>query len=84
MRKIQLALLLAGFLFAIVTPLFAQQGTAEIAGKVTDTSGAVLPGVSIVVTNEATGIFRDVTTSTEGTYFVSQLVPGRYKVVATL
>ncbi|HXD19642.1 MAG TPA: carboxypeptidase regulatory-like domain-containing protein [Vicinamibacterales bacterium] len=84
MRKIQFALILAGFLFAIVTPLFAQQGTSEIAGKVTDTSGAVLPGVSIVVTNEATGIFRDVTTSTEGTYFVSQLVPGRYKVVATL
>jgi hypothetical protein len=76
--------LIASFVFALVTPLLAQQGTSEIAGKVTDEQGAVLPGVAILITNEATGVFREVTTSGEGTYFASQLVPGRYKVVAKL
>ena len=84
MRKVSIVgSLLIAFVLA-VTPLFAQQGTAEIAGKVTDDSGAVLPGVSIVVTNEATGVFREVSSSAEGTYFASQLVPGRYKISAKL
>jgi hypothetical protein len=65
-------------------PAVAQQGTAEIAGRVTDTQGAVLPGVAIVVTNEETGQFREVTTSAEGTYLASQLVPGRFRIVAQL
>ncbi|MDO8677447.1 MAG: carboxypeptidase regulatory-like domain-containing protein [Acidobacteriota bacterium] len=65
-------------------PLLAQQGTADISGKVSDDQGAILPGVSLVVTNEATGVFREVTTSAEGTYSASQLVPGRYKIVAKL
>jgi hypothetical protein len=53
-------------------------------GRITDEQGAILPGVAILVTNEATGVFREVTSSAEGTYFASQLVPGRYKIVAKL
>ncbi len=66
------------------TPALAQQGTADISGRATDEQGAVLPGVTIVVTNEATGTFREVTSSPEGTYVASQLVPGVYKVVGRL
>ncbi len=72
------------FLGAAAVPALAQQGTAEISGRVTDDQGAVLPGVAIVITNEATGVFREVTSSAEGTYLASQLVPGNYKVVARL
>src|ERR1044071_5932713 len=69
----------------LATPaLYAQQGTSEISGKVTDEQGAVLPGVSIVITNEATGVFREILSSPEGTYYASQLVPGRYKISAKL
>jgi carboxypeptidase family protein len=71
-------------LLVAAAPAVAQQGTAEIAGLVTDAQGAVLPGVALVVTNEQTGVFRELTTSAEGTYLASQLVPGRYKVVAQL
>ena len=39
----------------------AQQGTSQIAGKVTDAQGAVLPGVSVVVKNEDTGASRELT-----------------------
>lgn len=71
-------------LLGLAGPVVAQQGTADISGKITDDQGAILPGVSLVVTNEATGVFREITTSSEGTYSASQLVPGRYKIVAKL
>ena len=38
--------------------------------------GRCCPGVAIVVTNEETGVFREVTSGADGTYFASQLVPG--------
>jgi len=61
MRTVRLGSILAAFLFAAATSLFAQQGTAEIGGKVTDDQGGVLPGVTLVLTNEATGLVREVT-----------------------
>ena len=84
MRRLQVTWLLMLFLCATVNPLRAQQGTAEIAGKITDEQGAVLPGVAIVATNEATGVFREATSSPAGTFFLSQLVPGTYRLVAKL
>jgi hypothetical protein len=75
---------LLGASLIVASPVLAQQGTASITGRVADEQGAVLPGVSIVVSNEETGVFREVTSSAEGTYLASQLVPGRYKVVARL
>ena len=75
----------AGLLIAFAAaPVHAQQGTAQISGRVTDEQGAVLPGVSLTITNEATGVGREVTSSAEGAYSASQLVPGTYRVVAKL
>ena len=71
-------------LSAAVLPARAQQGTSELGGKVTDPQGGVLPGVTIVVTNEDTGLFREVQTGAGGIYFVSQMIPGRYRVTAKL
>src|SRR6266566_6435801 len=71
-------------LLATALPVLAQQGTSEIGGRVTDQQGAVLPGVSIVITNEETGVFREVTSGTDGSYFASQLTPGRYRIAAKL
>jgi Carboxypeptidase regulatory-like domain len=84
MRTVRLGSILAAFLFAAATSLFAQQGTAEIGGKVTDDQGGVLPGVTLVLTNEATGLVREVTSGADGSYFASQLTPGRYKISAKL
>jgi carboxypeptidase family protein len=81
MRKLGLAL--GVFLYA-AAPAFAQQGTAEIVGKVSDAQGAVLPGVAIVVTNEDTGVYREVVTTANGSYSLTHLVPGRYRISATL
>lgn len=84
MGKVRVVTLLALMALLLSAPLFAQQGTSSIGGKVTDEQGAVVPGAAIVVTNEETGIFREVTSSAEGTYLVTQIVPGRYKVTAKL
>ena len=46
----------------------AQITTADLVGTVRDTSGSVVPGVSVTATNEATGVSRSTTTSESGTY----------------
>jgi hypothetical protein len=83
-RLLVRAVLVGSFVCTAAIPLFAQQGTSEIGGKVTDEQGAVLPGVAILVTNEETGVVREVTSSADGSYFASQLTPGRYKIAAKL
>jgi hypothetical protein len=80
-RALGLAL---GVSLLAAAPVAAQQGTSEIGGRVTDQQGGVLPGVAIVITNEDTGVFREVVSSADGSYFVSQIVPGRYRVTAKL
>ena len=62
----------------------AQQGTSDMTGRAMDDQGAALPGVAIVATNEGSGVFRETITSGDGRYVLSQLVPGRYKLVARL
>ena len=71
-------------LSTIALPARAQQGTAEISGRVTDEQSGALPGVTITFTNEATGVYREVISGPDGTYFAPQLVPGRYRMVAKL
>ena len=83
MRALALGLALAVSL-VVTAPAVAQQGTSEIGGKITDQQGGVLPGVAIVVTNEDTGVFREVLSGPDGSYFVSQIVPGRYRLTAKL
>lgn len=65
-------------------PAGAQQGTAELRGRVTDAQAAVLPGVSIIVTNQDTGMFRELVSNPDGTFFAGGIRPGRYEVTAEL
>ena len=54
--------------------------TAQISGRVTDASGAVVPATNIKVTNAATNIVRTTQTNSEGYYAVPLLPPGAYTV----
>ena len=58
--------------------VFAQ--TAQITGRVTDATAAVIPGAAITVTNVATGVERKVESNAEGYFTVPLLLPGEYRV----
>src|SRR6185436_20618122 len=58
------------------------QSTATLQGTVTDSQGAVMPGVSMAIRNDATGTERAAVTDAAGQYVAASLPPGRYTVVA--
>jgi len=60
---------------------FAQSTvTGGIIGKVTDPQGAVVPNAAIIVTNIGTNNKVTVNATEDGTYRVSNLVPGTYRI----
>jgi hypothetical protein len=61
----------------------AQVETGQIAGSVTDPSGAVIPGATITVRNVATNEQRTSTSSAGGLYVVTGLEPATYEVSVT-
>jgi len=74
---------LAAMLFISLAsaPVMAQATTGSLRGTVTDAQGAVVPGATVTVKNEATGEqVPSVTTSGEGNYEIAGLKPGKYTV----
>ncbi|MBV8904079.1 MAG: carboxypeptidase regulatory-like domain-containing protein, partial [Acidobacteriia bacterium] len=55
---------------------------AQVTGRVTDITGAVIPGVQITITNTDTGIAREITTNDLGYYTLPLLQPGNYRITA--
>jgi len=66
-----------------VSRLSAQAVTANISGSVTDSSGAVIAGATVVVTNTATGVTTTLTSNDQGRYNAPDLVVGPYEVRAS-
>src|SRR6185503_4411698 len=83
LRRFSLWLLTCSILGA-AAPALAQGGRAEINGTVMDAQKAVLPGATVTVTNEDTGLTREAVTDTEGRYVIPQILPGPYTVKADL
>lgn len=71
-------------LLAAAVPALAQTVTGEIRGTIRDSSGAVLPGVTVTATNTQTGLKRTETTSSTGTYVFASLPIGTYTMTAEL
>jgi carboxypeptidase family protein/TonB-dependent receptor-like protein len=80
----QFVVLATCLLLGAAAPAFAQGGRAEINGTVVDAQKAVLPGVTVTVTNEDTGLVREAVTDATGRYVIPQLLPGPYTVRAEL
>ena len=49
-------------------------------GTVTDASGAVVPEAKVTVTNNSTNVVHTAVTTSQGTYFITDLIPGSYTV----
>jgi hypothetical protein len=60
--------------------LFAQSTGGRILGRAADPSGAVLSGVKVAATNEATGVSRSVLTNDSGDYVLVEVSPGTYTI----
>jgi hypothetical protein len=65
-------------------PAAAQGVYGIISGTVSDSSGAVLPGATVTVTNVHTKVTKILTTNDAGVYSATNLIPGVYNVEASL
>ncbi|MSO30027.1 MAG: hypothetical protein EXQ48_03665 [Acidobacteria bacterium] len=81
LRNLSMAALMVLLTCAIAS---AQLSTAELAGTVRDSSGAVLPGVTVTVTQTDTGFTRTVVTDDAGGYLFPNLPTGPYKLDVSL
>ena len=71
-----LVLITSGELFA--------QSTSTFNGRVLDQGEAVLPGVTVTATHQATGVARTTVSNAEGLYFLPGLDPGVYDITTEL
>ncbi|MDP2321076.1 MAG: TonB-dependent receptor [Acidobacteriota bacterium] len=84
MKKVRQVFASVAILLALATVASAQVTTAVLQGVVSDPQGAVLPGVTVVVTNVDTGLAREAPSDASGFYRASALPPGVYTVQAQL
>lgn len=71
---------LAGMLELQSVSSFAQVSSAQIAGVITDSSGAFIPNVSVLISSQDTGMSRTVTTNQTGEFVAPALEPGVYRI----
>jgi hypothetical protein len=62
----------------------AQNTGGNIVGRVLDTSGAGIPGVPVVATDQRTNVRVDTKTNDQGNYEILFLIPGTYRVTVAL
>src|SRR5260370_1174686 len=63
------------------TTCFAQStGSGDIRGTVADSTGALIPGVTVTVTNVDTGVTKSYTTNDAGLYDTNSIVTGSYTI----
>src|SRR5687768_2503721 len=84
-NRVTVLAVVLGCLFLFPHAAAAQRGAAQITGIVRDTSGAVMPGVTVEVSSPALiEKVRSVVTDETGQYRVVELRPGLYTVTFTL
>ena len=70
------------YILILVGAILWSQTTATIVGTVTDTSGAVVPNVTVTVTSKDTGLTRKTSSNQAGNYVVPLLPVGEYSITA--
>ena len=83
MYRFENVALVVALVLAAISPAHAQS-TAQITGTVTDTSGSVIPGATVVITNESTSIQTTAASNEVGNYTALFLQPGTYRIDVSL
>src|SRR5438093_4455518 len=68
----------------LATQALAQSSNARVSDTVNDATGAVLPGVEVTATNNATGVVSTALSNDAGAYNFASLLPGVYTISASL
>ena len=81
MKKFRSIFSIAAFLLVGLcasTNIYAQSATATLSGTVMDERGATVAGANVTITNPATNLQRQATTSESGNFVIVQLPPSVY------
>src|SRR3954468_10737667 len=82
--KLRTSLYLIAILATVFAPLIpAQEFRGSILGRITDTTGAVVPAADIKVTNADTNVAVETKSNAEGNYTVPFVIPGHYTVTVS-
>jgi len=84
MRRISAGCFLFILVVVFAAPAAGQVDRATIAGTITDQSGAVLAGASVLVESSATGLRRETASTERGVYLIPLLPIGSYTIVFTM
>jgi hypothetical protein len=81
MRKTVLSLLFC----LLCAPLFGQTSqVAQVSGRVLDPSGAIVPGAQVAITDTDTNAVHGAQSAADGTYVLTNLPVGQYKLAVTM
>jgi hypothetical protein len=70
-------------LFLALPAARAQRSTASINGTVKDSTGAVVPGATVTLTNTATNVVQTAVSNATGDYVILNILPGQYTLKAS-
>jgi hypothetical protein len=84
MRRVPATIGLLSLVLFAAGNVLAQTGNGEVGGVVQDPSKAVIPGVTVTLTNTQTGVTTTQLTNETGLYSFASVQPGTYRVAATL
>jgi hypothetical protein len=82
MKQLRLFHLLSLVVLLSASMAFAQTDTGRVIGSVTDPSGAIIPGATVTIKNQATASTRTLQVGADGNFSVSALPAGRYHLEA--
>ncbi len=69
-------------IFTCLTLTLFGQAFSSLSGVVTDPSGGIIPGTTVTIINNETGIQRDTVSDDRGRYSFAQVLPGNYRLTA--
>ncbi len=79
MRK-TLITLIYGIILSAAAMLWGQTGSGTLSGKITNAQGATVPKATVTVTNTSNNASQKVLTAPDGTFTITALVPGAYRI----
>jgi len=83
-KQFRSCLVLWSFILGFAATVPAQESRGTLQGRVTDSSGAAVPGATVEVLNLATGVVVTSVTNEQGSYRAPLLNPGNYRVTVSL